>query len=316
MALNAILVANHEAYRKADFLKIAAEMRRIAPEVRSYVAWKDELSVTALAVQLLRPTLSIELCRSTRFRRLRGALATSPRLRKPENYRILEAAGLPLPRWTLVAPDTRLDPGSWGGWVVLKPATGFRGRGVVIARTEEVRYRPPESYPLDHPGREGPMIAQRYIHTGPWPSHYRVTTCFGRPLYCIRYEMMHHLQPPLSGPDGFGDGQARQVVTSPQTSDPLGFSADGALAFDADVLALGRRVHAAFGDVPMIGTDILRDAADGRLHVAEANLSSVWNLSGQRGEAWAARGLRAYEQFGAIRVAAEAMVEAARRLAC
>lgn len=315
MSSNAILVANHEAYGKADFLKIAAEMRRLAPDIRTHVVWKDQFSAKAHLLQLLRPTLSILLTRTRGYRVLRGAVARSQGGGKIPSYRTLEAAGLPLPRWTEITPDTRLDPAEWGEWVVVKPARGKRGQGVVIARAAELRYRPPESYPEDHAGRLGPMLAQRFVFTGPWPVHYRVTCCFGRPLFCIRYEMLHELQAPLSDPAGFADGQPRSIPTSPRGGDDQAFTCDGVLAFDEDVLALGRRVHAAFPDVPMIGTDVMRDARDGSLWISEVNQSNVWALSGERGDAWRARGLDAYDQFGAIRVAAEAMVEATRRLA-
>ncbi len=315
MARNAILLANHEAYRKADFIKIAAEIRRLAPDIRSYVAWKDCTAPRAQAAQLLRPSLTIKLCGSTRFWHLRGALAQSITVGKVESYRQMDAAGLPLPRWVELAPDTRLDPADWGRWVVLKPSAGYRGQDIRIARTEEVRYQAPDSYPPGHFGRQGPMLVQRYIHTGPWPSYYRVTTCFGRLLFCCRYEMKRELQPALADRDGFDDGVPRHVTASPQTADPRSFSSDGALADDPDVLELGRRVHAAHGDTPILGTDILRDATSGQLYVAEANQTNVWGLSGQRAEAWAARGLSGYDQFGAIRVAAEAMIDATRRLA-
>ncbi len=315
MTLNAIVVANHEAYRKPDFLKIVAEMWRLAPDVRSYVAWKDCLAPRAQAAQLLRPTLSIMLSSSSRYWPLRGAVARSSGGGKISSYERMQAAGLPLPQWTEIRPDTRLDPAEWGDWVVLKPALGKRGQGVVIARTETVRYQPPESFPAEHAGREGPMLAQRFIYTGPWPVHYRVTTCFGRPLFCFRYEMKHELQPSLPDVAAFGDGLQRGIATSPRGADVHAFTCDAVLAFDEDLLALGRQVHAALPDVPMLGTDVLRDARDGSLHVAEVNQSSVWGLSGARGEAWAALGLDGYGQFGAIRIAAEAMVEATRRLA-
>lgn len=315
MALNTILVANDEAYRKDDFLRIAAEMRQLAPEIHCYNVWRDRLSPRAQAAQLLRPTLTIELARPRRHWTLRGAVARAQGGGKVAGYRRFDAAGLPLPRWTVIEPATRLDPAEWGEWVVLKPARGSRGRGVTIARAAEVRYQPPESYPPEHPGRRGPMLAQRYIYPGPWPVHYRVTTCFGRPLFCIRYEMKHELQAPLPDVAAFGDGQPRSVPTSPRGNDDKAFTCDALAVADADVLALGRRAHAALGDVPLLGLDVIRDARDGSLHIAEGNQGSVWNLSGERGDLWRARGLDGYSQFGAIRVAAEAMVDATRRLA-
>jgi len=315
MALNAILLANHEAFRKPDFLAITAEMRRLAPEIRTYNVWKDVFAPRAQAAQLLRPTLTIQLSSSTRYLALRGAVARSRGGGKLASFRLMEQAGLPLPRWTVIAPETRLDPAEWGRWVVLKPARGRRGQGVVIARSEAVRYQPPESFPAGHAGREGPMLAQRFVYTGPWPVYHRLVTCFGRPLYCARYEMLHELQAPLDDPEGFDDGLPRGIPAAPRSQDEGGFTCSATTCDDADILALGRRAHAAFGEVPMIGFDIMRDPRDGSLHIAEANQSSIWNLSGARGDAWRARGLDLYNQFGAIPIAAEAMVDATRRLA-
>jgi hypothetical protein len=315
VALNAILVANHEAFRKDDFRRIAAEIERTAPELRCYNVWKDQFSPRAQAAQLLRPTHTILLTGSRRYWALRGTVARGRGGGKAAGLRLMREAGLPVPRWTEITPDTRLDPAEWGRWVVLKPSRGRRGQGVVIAGAAEVRFQPPESYPEGHAGRDGPMLAQRFVFTGRWPVHYRIVTCYGRPLYCARYEMLHELQAPLADAEGFDDGQPRSIPTSPRSRDEGGFTCSATTCDDADILALGRRAHGVFGEVPMIGFDIMRDANDGSLHIAEANQSNVWNLSGARGDAWRARGLDLYNQFGAIRVAAEAMADATRRLA-
>lgn len=315
MTTNAILIANDEAYGREDFLAIGAEMRRLAPDIRVHHVWKDRFSLGAHGAQLLRPTLSIMLTRTTRYWPLRGAVARSRTRGKLESYRVLEAAGVPLPRWTVIEPGTRLDPDDWGEWVVVKPARGRRGEGIEIVRSELVAYRPPESYPEGHAGRKGPMLAQRFVYTGPWPNNYRVLTCFGETVFCGHYEMHHELQAPLPGPEALGDGERRQIVTSPRGPDDCSFVSTGTLSFEADVIDLAKRIHAALGEVPMVGADILRDARSGELFVAEANQGAVWSVGGPRGHAWQARGLDGYGQFGAIAVAAKAMVEATRRLA-
>jgi hypothetical protein len=49
---------------------------------------------------------------------------------------------------------------------------------------------------------------------------------------------------------------------------------------DPDVLELARKVHAAFPNIPRLGTDILREAATGKLYVLERNPGgNTWHFS-------------------------------------
>ncbi len=63
-----------------------------------------------------------------------------------------------------------------GPYVVVKPELGRKGAEIHIKRAGRVRYRPPESFPVGHPVRKAPLIAQRFIYTGKWPSNFRVVT--------------------------------------------------------------------------------------------------------------------------------------------
>ena len=91
----------------------------------------------------------------------------------------------------MIEPGIRLDPAVWGPYVVVKPTLGGRGDDVRIRKTGRVRYEPPESFPPEHRIRKGPLIAQRFVYTGPWAVSYRVCTFFGRALYCWRVEQSH-----------------------------------------------------------------------------------------------------------------------------
>lgn len=233
-------------------------------------------------------------------------MLAAPPLDKLALLRRLEAAGLPVPRFVALEPGVTLDPAEWGRYVVVKPSLGARGALVRLQRTGGVRYRPPEELPEDHPGRLGPMIAQRFIHTGDWPVSYRVLTFLGEPLLALRFDG-NRARPPLTSLDQVPSGVS---VVAPARGATL------SLAPEADLIELGRRIHAALPDFPILGIDLMREAATGRLFIAETNLRYCWSLSNQSGkEAQAQFGLDFYAQYDALERAAQALVRATRALA-
>jgi len=145
-----------------DFQKVARLIQARAPDIAVYV-FETRAGVKPLLAApwfMLRPTVSIELMDARRRLRIfRGArLRHSAHYDKMQEYRELDAHGLPVPKWTEIRPDTALDPAEWGPYAVVKPSRGKRGAFVRIARTGRVRYRPMPEYPEDHPGRWGPML--------------------------------------------------------------------------------------------------------------------------------------------------------------
>ena len=87
--------------------------------------------------------------------------------------------------------------------------------------------------------------------------------------------------------------------------------------FDADVIALAERAHAAFPDQPLLGTDIVRDADSGALYVIECNpRGDAWLISSVMGRMIEqANGLDFAAQFGALEIAARTLAEETRRRA-
>lgn len=306
MAANLIILDDTRVLPDRDFRSVAQRVRRRAPDIRAFVATERRGLGRARLQQLLRPTLFVEMQPLAGLRVRRGAMARpEATLRaKTAAYRMLEAAGLPVPAWRAIVPGVRLDPGEWGPWVVVKPDLGMRGINVEAVATDEVRYRGPEELPEGHLGRRGPLLAQRFVPTPEAPSFYRVTTCFGVPLFAIYY-----FYPPAGGAARMGGpGRPPQVTTG---NDSLARLTD-----EADVLELGRRIHALLPQVPTIGCDFVRDRDTGQLWIAEINQSDVWALSSPVGiRLQAKRGLDLYAQFGALDRAAEAMIDATRRLA-
>ena len=301
MAANLIILNDTRVLPERDFLAVARRVRERAPDIHAYVVTERRGLRRAQLVQLLRPTLFVEIQKVAKLKRWRGALA-GPQARargKMAAYRVLEAGGIAVPAWREVVPGIKLDPAEWGPWMVVKPDRGRRGIDVEVLATAEVRYRPPEELPAGHLGRESPMLAQRFISTVDEPAFYRVTTCFGEPIFAI-----HYFAP--AGQGTVDDGSPKIMVQH--------FAAR--LIDDADLLDLGRRVHALLPEVPTIGCDVLRDRETGKLWIAEINQSSVWALSSPVGIGFQSkRGLDLYGQFGALDRAAEAMVRATRQFA-
>lgn len=302
---NAILAISPDHVDERDFRRIAARARALAPDVKAYVAVAGRRNRTARLVQLLRPTLLVEIEPVPNLWQLRGRkLACAPRP-KLESLALLSAAGLPVPRFAELTPGLKLDAADWGPYVVVKPSRGWRGALVRIQRTSRLRYKAPEDYDEDQ-RHMLPMLVQRFVYTGRWPVSYRVLSFLGEPLHAFRYEGSHE-QRPLDGPEAFTDGIS--IVASSRR-------ATVSLAPEADLLALARRIHAALHDRPMLGIDLVRDAVTGELFIAEVNERHCWTLSTESGRQMQRQfGLDFYGQYDAIERAAEALVRRTREAA-
>jgi hypothetical protein len=301
---NLIILHDTRVQPDRDFREIAKRVNGRKGDIRAYVITERRRNLRAQLAQLLHPTLFVQMEPVAGLWRLRGYLAAPKSQGKMADYRMLEAAGLPVPRWTEIVPGIALDPAEWGPWVVVKADRGLRGLDVEAVATRELRYRKPEELPQGHLGRtRGPLLAQRFVRTGPAPVYYRVLTCFGVPLCAIHYTDRNPVEP--------GTG-----VTSPPIVVVRKPHDHSQMTDNPEVIALARRVHALIPDVPALGCDILRSADDGSLWLAEINRSSVWALSSEIGiRRQASWGNDYYGQFGALDRAAEAMVEATRRFA-
>jgi uncharacterized UPF0146 family protein len=286
--------------------ELLTEFQQIA---RCIEAQAPDISVTLITTRLrwyhrprfwflaARPTLFIETWKPRRDWLCRGAIIARSAPDKIEEYRAIEAAGLPLPKWTEITPDTQLDREEWGPYVVEKPAWGKKGMGVRIRKTGRVRHR------------EGPaQIAQQFIYTGPQPINYRVMTYLGEPIFCYRHTGTG--KPLPENKDFRTAGGGLSIVAS-------SMGCNCSLSDEPDVLDLARSVHAALPLAPTLGQDIIRDAKTGELYIIETN---------PRDPTWAStakRGLRLQEtfnldlagQFGLVEIVAKQSIEAARRIA-
>jgi hypothetical protein len=296
-----------------DFRAVAQRIRERAPDIAPYVFTTRTLlrPMLASAALMFRPTVSIEMdSRGGRPRLLRGVRLMHGGVGgKIAQYRQLDAYGLPVPKWTEITPDTLLDPKAWGPYVVVKPSHGGRGAYVWIHKTGRVRFKPPGDYPDDHPGRSGPMIAQKFVYTGRWPTSYRVLTYFGRALMAIRYDGRDD-GAPLETTFGFRENGGRSIV-APAKGCRI------SLIDEPDIVELACRTHAAVPKIPSLGIDIVREHESGRLYLIEINAGgNSWLLTNDAGKEMQAEfGLDFYAQFNALDVVAERSIEIAREYA-
>ena len=291
---------------RADFEAIARLIGARAGDVRVFIVDTKEADWADARFERGAPTLTVAPMPIKRFSPPPGAVCHGYEFPKDEQYRRLARLGVPVPDWTVIAPGTVLDPQQWGPYVVVKPALGRKGAEIHIKRAGRVRYRPPESFAERHPARRAPLLAQRFVYTGKWPSNFRVVTFFGRALLCWRCEAAHRHVPLHSRWDFKAKGGITVVSNKRDSS--------YALARDADVIALAEKAHAGFPDQPLLGTDIVRDADTGELYVIECNpRGDAWLVSSDMGRMIEqANGLDFARQFGALEVAARALIEETR----
>ena len=281
---NLILVHQDTKQDRADYEEIA---RCIDADV--FIVDTKHGGVPEGRFDAAAPTLTVSPMPIKKFAPPRGRICQGFEHPKSEQYERLARLGLPFPKWVSVVPDTVLDAGEWGPYVLVKPDLGRKGAEIFIKRAGRVRYRAPG------------YLAQQFIYTGRWPVNYRVVTLFGRTLMSWRCEADHRFVPLESR----WDFKARGGITVVSNKKDSRYT----LAFDADVIALAEQAHAAFPDQPLLGTDIVRDADSGALHVIECNpRGDAWLISSAMGRMIErANGLDFAAQFGAIEIAARVL---------
>jgi hypothetical protein len=281
---NLILVHQDSKQDRADYEEIA---RRAGVEVFIVDTKAGELRDPRF--DAAAPTLTVSPMPIKKFAPPRGPVCQGFEHPKSEQYARLARLGLPVPKWMIVEEQTVLHPADWGPYVVVKPDLGRKGAEIFIKRTGRVRYRAPA------------FLAQQFVYTGRWPVNYRVVTLFGRTLMSWRCEADHRFVPLESR----WDFKARGGITVVSNKKDSRYT----LAFDADVIALAERAHAAFPDQPLLGTDIVRDADSGALYVIECNpRGDAWLISSVMGRMIEqANGLHFAAQFGALEIAARTL---------
>ena len=221
----------------------------------------------------IRPTMVFAPKRPKSFRPLRGTHYHGTRLLKSEEYRRLEAHGLPVADWGLLSEHSMPDMTGWGDFVVVKPDLGACGAEVKAKRVGRVRWKPSRSI-LSVIGHSPNQVVQRYVHTGAWPASYRVTTLFGRALWSWKVQASSDRRA-LSGPESLSQGGVSIVSSSRGCTYEINN--------DPDIISIAERVYEAFPEHPLLGVDVLREEPSGKLYIGEINPAGAWHFRSPTG---------------------------------
>jgi hypothetical protein len=248
-----------------DFDDIARKVQEQAPDIEVFIASNDIPSSVTRRRAGRRPTLVFSPGELLSFRPTRGKIYAGKAIPKLEQLARFEAAGIPVPPSVEIVPGINLPEAVFGSHVVIKPgfSTASHGHDMTLMRREAVQFQPREAFPEDHPGRYGPMFAQRFIDTGEYVNHHRVLTLFGTPLLAFKTAATV-ARAPLAAPD---DVLAAVMVKARRRDAPIARE----LTRDSDILEVARRTYLAIPEAPLQGVDIVREATTGRLFVLEAN---------------------------------------------
>ena len=268
-----ILVSSPAVNGDADFAELAAWIRELSPDSAVFVLPDATDADRAASIPDL-PTVTVSPAPVRRLRPRRGPVLQGQHVAKSEEYRALDAIGVPVPRWARLLPGKRPNLDGFGPYLVTKPDFGARGAEVRIERRDDAKWTPPRTeLGQQFGGPWNPRVAQEFVYTGQWPRSHRVTTLFGTALFAFRVEADHAREPLL---DRFGF-HGHSVVSS-------GHGCTFGLFAEPDILSLAERAHAAVPSVPLLGVDILRDVETGKLFVVELNgLGYTWDFSSPTG---------------------------------
>ncbi|MGI9590478.1 MAG: ATP-grasp domain-containing protein [Myxococcota bacterium] len=300
-----VLVPPGTVYR-ADFETIARIARELEPRIRPVLVSDRRHRLRRLALARRR-TMVFSPSPLRRFRPLRGRVFQGEVLGKANELRALDAHGIPVPRWALLTEHERPDLSDFGTYVVVKPDMAGRGADVKLYRRDRVRWKPREARRGAWSGNDD-RIVQEFIYTDPWPISYRVVTLFGHAILCLRLQTSRE-RAPLRERYGFTPEWSKghgSIVSNGQ-------GCDITLEIDRDVIEFAEKAHAAFPEIPLLGTDVVREEPSGQLYVLEVNSGgSTWHFSS--GAADRLRKAGDYEPYGqldGLRVAARVLVDRA-----
>jgi glutathione synthase/RimK-type ligase-like ATP-grasp enzyme len=293
-----------------DFEEIAQKVRDLASDIEVFIVNNEIPSSVTRRRAARMPTLVFSPGTLIDFRPLRGKVYAGTAIPKLEQLARFKAAGVPVPPSAEITPGVVLPETVFGSHIVVKPgySTASQGHHMTLVRREAVTFQPRESYPQDHPGRYGPMYAQRFVDTGECVNHHRVLTLFGTPLLAFKTSATV-ARAPLEAPD---DVLATVMVKARRRDAPI----ERQLTHDPDILELARRCYSAIPEAPLQGIDIVREASTGRLFVLEANPGgNTWIFSkGEMSDRLkrALRVERLSDPFDAFTKAAKVLVERTR----
>ncbi len=300
--LNLVLIPEKAMTAFSDFEKIAELIRSRCSDIAPHVV-KQKHAWYRQFLFLRQPTLYVAFYEAKKFKPLRGQCFRGIRLGKSGQYLEMEKHGLETLEWQLIKPNETYDPNVWGPYVIVKPDHGRRGMDVKIRKTGRVSYEKDCANGNQH-------LIQKFIHTGEQPVSYRALTFFGETIY---------LQKSTNTTCG-------NLLSDPTRADevgghnPVATAAKGKaeLVVDDEIIEFARNIaNTAFKTIPLLGQDIVRDAATGKLYCLEVNsYGSTWHFSSKTGLGiQSANDFDFEKQFGAFDKVADILIRKTREFA-
>ncbi|MEX2129184.1 MAG: hypothetical protein WD871_13210 [Xanthobacteraceae bacterium] len=305
---NLLILHTPTAQGLSDWVEVKGKIQARAPDIEVRIANNVARNSVTRRWQVSRPSLVFSASPLLEYQPAGGKIYAGRRLAelaKEEELHRLHDAGLPVPETLRFTPDLRLAGEPWGDYVVVKPVAGYRGKGIRLVRTEDLSRR----YSELTVGGLVSMLVQSYIdHVDAegCPSAYRVITLFGHEVFAS-YRSWIQPRRPLAE---IAADPAGIIATNDTSAEKF-----RRFCHEEDVIALARSVYRAFPEIPVLGIDIIRETATGRLVLMECNPSGyVWHFSSNTGQELATPEYRQgmYEQFSALDRAAELLIQKTR----
>ena len=239
---------------------------------------------------------------------------------KVEQFTRFKSLGINSPLTERFDASTDYRAEKWGEFVVLKPlplSATSTGSGVRLIRARRLEDLKSGNRLKDFMGSDTPVLVQSFIDTGINATHWRVLTFLGKPLYSMKF-WCPIPRPELTASD---DEIERAIIETkhPDLRKKFRMTEMRELASEQDMLTFAERIFDAHRTIPLQGIDILREASSGKLFALEINGGgNVWHFSSPRSQIGRQGGITKddrIKQFGAWRVAAEALIAATARYA-
>lgn len=266
--MNILLIKRHDENQHLILPDVASELRRFG--VRAADVWDLAPRLRHRIWSLGQKTAVISFLPIKQFRPDWAVIWQQAASDKVKEYDVLQAAGISIPKQVALYESVVPDLSGFGEYVVVKPARGARGAAIRVMRRNKARWRPISIDSFSTSGVNETLIAQEYIHTGPWPISYRVATVFGEPIYALRITA-NTTRPPID----YSSDRPNVFAGKTIVASSKGCTMDANV--DQDILEFAKKVHTAFPNVPLLGTDIVRSKETGKLYALEVN-SGGWTF--------------------------------------
>lgn len=257
-----------------DIAQITRCLHEQDPKVR-LLAFASEITPIALAEPFSKRTITVTLNNnppSPIFDFVPGPKFFARNSSKTRLVADVIAAGIPMPHSEHFSPEMDLDEARFGPYVAVKttaPGT-VRAKGIYVFRTkqfDELRPQLAKLYQSDIAKGHRPLV-QQYIHTGPKPTHTRVSTFLGAPIVCFQT-----IAPAPFSPEkltGLAGGEATSNFSNRRTR---------ILSGDPEMVALAQEICAVFPETSVLSIDMVRCNDTGKAYCLEANLGNLCVLS-------------------------------------